>query len=307
MLISVVIPLYNKANTVKRTIDSVLNQTVLPLEIIVVNDGSTDGSELVVQQLDHSLIRLMHQDNGGVSAARNKGIEEAKGDWIAFLDADDYWDKRFIFEMFYVNKIYPNSKLIFCRYRFFADNVFLSTNIDLPSLHGICNNYFELALKGSPPIWIGAVVSTKKSLVAVGKFNQAVKIGEDLLIWAQLASMHEIAFLNKCLSNYNFPVKNTHLHSYRLPDENNLVSLGLQELYHKIQTKSEKRHLKKYIGKWHKMRLHLYAHHDKYKSAFKEYLLSLKYDFFRFKTHAIIPIYLFRFVTGINLIKNTFK
>jgi len=91
MKISVVIPLYNKHNTIGRTVQSILNQTVQPYEIVVVNDGSTDGSEKLIENLNNPLISLRSQSNSGVSMARKKGIEEAKGDWIAFLDADDEW------------------------------------------------------------------------------------------------------------------------------------------------------------------------------------------------------------------------
>jgi glycosyltransferase involved in cell wall biosynthesis len=84
MKITVVIPLYNKRDFIERALDSVLKQTVLPDEIIVINDGSTDGSDKIVEQLNHSLIALIHQKNSGVSAARNKGIDLAKNKWIAF-------------------------------------------------------------------------------------------------------------------------------------------------------------------------------------------------------------------------------
>lgn len=85
MYISVVIPLYNKKKAIKDALDSVLNQTVLPDEIVIVNDGSTDGSDKIIELLDHPLLILIHQKNGGVSAARNKGVETAKNEWIAFF------------------------------------------------------------------------------------------------------------------------------------------------------------------------------------------------------------------------------
>ena len=96
MKISVVIPLYNKRDTVFRALDSVFNQKFQPLEVIVVNDGSTDGSDLVVAELRNPLIRMISQRNEGVSAARNRGIHAANGDWIAFLDADDEWLPNFL-------------------------------------------------------------------------------------------------------------------------------------------------------------------------------------------------------------------
>ena len=93
-MISVVIPLYNKEKQIKRTIQSVLTQTFQDFEIVIVNDGSTDNSTIEVEKIKDSRIRLIHQENAGVSAARNKGIEEAKYELIALLDADDEWKNK---------------------------------------------------------------------------------------------------------------------------------------------------------------------------------------------------------------------
>jgi len=91
-MFSVVIPLYNKERSVKNTIESVLNQTFQDFEVIVVNDGSTDNSLEVVKSFNDERIRIINQKNSGVSSARNRGIKEAKYEWIAFLDADDLWE-----------------------------------------------------------------------------------------------------------------------------------------------------------------------------------------------------------------------
>lgn len=90
-MISVVIPLYNKDKQIAKTLYSVLKQTYPNFEVIVVNDGSTDNSLSEVSKISDSRIRLICQENKGVSAARNRGIQEAKSDYIAFLDADDEW------------------------------------------------------------------------------------------------------------------------------------------------------------------------------------------------------------------------
>jgi glycosyltransferase involved in cell wall biosynthesis len=91
--ISVVIPTYNRAEKVPKTIESVLSQTFSDLEIIVVDDGSSDGTGQILRETFGDRIRYYFQPNKGVSEARNKGIAEARGEWIAFLDSDDIWDK----------------------------------------------------------------------------------------------------------------------------------------------------------------------------------------------------------------------
>ena len=91
--VSVVIPTYNRADKVGKTIDSVLAQTATDLEVIVVDDGSSDGTEKVLKEVFGDRIRYHFQANQGVSAARNKGVAEARGEWIAFLDSDDIWEK----------------------------------------------------------------------------------------------------------------------------------------------------------------------------------------------------------------------
>ena len=88
-MVSIIIPLYNKKGKIEHTIQSILCQTTQNFEIVIVNDGSTDQSEQVVEKIRDNRIRLVNQANGGPSKARNTGILEAKGDWILFLDADD--------------------------------------------------------------------------------------------------------------------------------------------------------------------------------------------------------------------------
>jgi glycosyltransferase involved in cell wall biosynthesis len=88
--ISVVIPCYNGARVIRTTVESVLAQTLSPLEVIVVDDGSTDDSAAIAEALGPP-VRVIRQPNQGESVARNRGIDEAKGEWVAFLDADDLW------------------------------------------------------------------------------------------------------------------------------------------------------------------------------------------------------------------------
>ena len=109
--ISVVIPLYNKAAYVERAIRSALAQGEAVLEIIVVDDGSRDGSAEVVERMGEPKVRLIRQANGGVSAARNRGIEEARGKFICFLDADDIYLDGFLNEIQLLNARFPQACL----------------------------------------------------------------------------------------------------------------------------------------------------------------------------------------------------
>ena len=88
-IVSIIIPTYNYGIYLPTAIQSCLNQTYKPIEIIIVDDGSTDNTKDVVKEFNDSII-YFYQNNSGVSAARNKGLELAKGDYLAFLDSDDY-------------------------------------------------------------------------------------------------------------------------------------------------------------------------------------------------------------------------
>lgn len=114
-MISVVIPLYNKAHTIVNTLNTVFNQTYQDFEIIIVNDGSTDnGVEVIQQHFDDQRLRIIHQKNAGVSAARNKGIDESHGKYIAFLDGDDEWHPEYLSTMHELIIKYPHVGLFLC-------------------------------------------------------------------------------------------------------------------------------------------------------------------------------------------------
>lgn len=287
MLISVVIPLYNKANTVKRAIDSVLKQSVLPLEIIVVNDGSIDGSELVVQQFDNSLIRLVHQENAGVSAARNKGIEEANGDWIALLDADDYWEERFLQTICALHIDFPEANVIASNYRY--QNIrgeFSRTqlrNLPFGNKHfGILDNYFEVAATSSPPLWSSAIVVKKNSFIEINGFPLGITSGEDLLTWAKLAINNTIAYTTKPLSTFVLDPAHTYDDTpNRIPESIDFVGQQLKKL---LKANPSVIGLRRFVAHWHKMRASIFLRLGSNRHlALIDILKSLKYDFFQMK------------------------
>jgi len=113
-MVSVIIPVYNREKTVKEAIKSVLEQTWNDLEVIVVDDGSTDKSADVIKSLKDERVKYIYQENAGACAARNHGIELAKGEYIAFHDSDDIWHMDKLSKQMQVFKEY-DPDIVFCK------------------------------------------------------------------------------------------------------------------------------------------------------------------------------------------------
>lgn len=163
MFISVVIPLYNKENRIRTTIQSILNQTHSDFEIIVVNDGSSDRSREIVEQMDDVRIRLINQANGGPSSARNRGILEAKAEWLTFLDADDLMETNALEHFSRLIEAHPTIRMFSC-------NFYYSTPCGkkLHSLHykdGIIKNNFRAWFWGELMPCQGSTIYNRQMLL----------------------------------------------------------------------------------------------------------------------------------------------
>jgi len=290
MKISVVVPLYNKKDTILRTLRSIFSQSVQPDEIIVVNDGSTDGSETVVTKLNHLKIRLIHQQNEGVSAARNKGINEAKGDWIAFLDADDEWLPKYIETIYTLGKKYPNCSILATAYEQ-IDHQGNHKPIILKKLpfigkNGELSNYFEVASFSHPPLWSSAVVVKKKALQDVGGFPVGIKSGEDLLTWARLAVKYKIGYSLDKFAIYHQDI--SHDRSYkphRLHDNKDPVGEGLLKIYKELNHLKIKKDIRLYISHWYKMRASVYLRVSEKSNVLKCSIMALKYNILNYQVY----------------------
>lgn len=197
--VSVIIPLYNKVNYIERALRSVLAQTHQDFEIVVVDDGSTDGSGEVVKAVEDTRIVLVRQDNAGVSAARNKGIELAEAELIAFLDADDEWDPWFLETILQLVKDCPDAGMYGTAYRYhMADG-----SIVTPDFPGLENGYMKSFFRTSY-IWTSATAVKKEAIQQAGMFPVGVRFGEDLDTWVRIALKHPVAWSNKvCAAYYN--------------------------------------------------------------------------------------------------------
>lgn len=121
MRFSVVVPLYNKAPYIRLCLASVLEQTQQDFEVVVVDDGSTDGGGAIVESIADTRVRLVRQENSGVSAARNRGILEARGDWVSFLDADDWLHPEFLARMEAVADAHRGTRFVACSFKTHPD------------------------------------------------------------------------------------------------------------------------------------------------------------------------------------------
>lgn len=188
-MFSIIIPLYNKELSIKNTIQSVLNQTYQDFEIIVINDGSTDNSAKVVESISDNRIRLEHQANQGVSAARNYGIKEAGREWIAFLDGDDLWEVNHLEEIEKMMKEFPDEKVYVTSFEYSDKRPMFK----YPRKNTIfkVDNYFKEAIK-EKLMWTSIVVANKECFDKVGFFNVILNRGEDLDLWARLAREYSV-------------------------------------------------------------------------------------------------------------------
>lgn len=206
---SIVIPLYNKVQSIKRTLDCVINQTCHNFEVIVVNDGSTDGSETIAAQYEDNRVRLINKENGGVSSARNRGIEESKYKYIALLDADDYWEPTYIEEQVKMISDFPNAMMCGMGWGYLENNnkKIIPHFTDDNNFRGYIDNFWTKPKK-SNIFWASAVVINKDVFNKIEMFDERISRGEDLDVWWRIILNFEVAFNSKTLSYYRQDAEN---------------------------------------------------------------------------------------------------
>jgi glycosyltransferase involved in cell wall biosynthesis len=220
-LISVVIPLYNKEEFITKTVRSVLSQTFADFELLIVNDGSTDGSLAAVSTFSDPRIKLITIDNSGVSVARNTGIKNARHDWVAFLDADDWWAPSFLDELVLLINRYPDHKIFATgRSRVFAsvteryEHRYLPKEGETQSI-----NYFKVIRKYLPLVNSSNLIINKELLIDRGMFRPGQYKHEDHDLWLRLCISEPVVFVNKQLSFYLKAQQGTASTNYYLPDD----------------------------------------------------------------------------------------
>lgn len=204
---SIIVPLYNKAPYVRKALDSIVSQTFSDWECIIIDDGSTDNSAGICEGIIHSFIhsvvhpiRLIKQANSGVAAARNNGVAISNGEYVCFLDADDWWEPTWLEEMDRLIKEYPDAGLYATNYVYYKPG---KTHVALDFGRGYMS-YPDAYLKsGAMPVTSITTCMPRCAFDEMGGFPLGIKLGEDFLLWAKTALHYKVAFCEKPLAYYN--------------------------------------------------------------------------------------------------------
>ena len=203
---SIIVPLYNKAPYVRKALESIVSQTYKDWECIVINDGSSDNSLEVVKNVVDDfkmydlIFKIVDQKNAGVAAARNRGVAESHGEYVCFLDADDWWEPTFLEEMDQIIKEYPDAGIYASNYIYYKPG---KTHVALDLPRGYMN-YPEAYLHSKQmPVTSITTCMPRKVFDEMGGFPAGIKLGEDFLLWAKTALHYKVAFCEKPLAYYN--------------------------------------------------------------------------------------------------------
>lgn len=208
-MISIVIPLYNKEKEIGHTLDSICAQSYKDYEVVVVDDGSTDDSAKVVERyaVSQPKIRLLRQDNAGVSAARNRGIKEALSDYVALCDADDLWDENCLAELHKMTIDFPDAGMCGVNYADIVNRQIIPYSQGVPEgYRDYVINYFSTS--HGDLFCSSSVILRKNIAISSQLFDERIRISEDMDFWYRIILHHPVAFYNKVLSYYNKDANN---------------------------------------------------------------------------------------------------
>ena len=192
--ISVVIPTFNRRQTIGRSIDSVLNQTLFPSEIIVVDDGSTDGTSDYIQS-NFPSIRLLQQTNKGVSSARNMGIRSSNSDWVALLDSDDEWFPQKLEKQVMTLSQSPDIK--FCH----TEEIWIRNGVRVNQMkkHQKYGGHIFYKCLDMCRISPSSVLFHQSILDDVGYFDKDLKVCEDYDLWLRITAKFPVLYIDESL------------------------------------------------------------------------------------------------------------
>ena len=232
MEISIIIPVYNAQKYIKKCIESIKNQTFKDIDIILIDDGSTDNSGSICDEyaMQDSRIRVFHKENGGVSSARNLGIEKAIGDYIMFVDADDYLKQNCLEECIKIITAY--NKIDVLKFNFIkkTDHIEFkhSFNINTNYLY-VYNDYIKLyecvfLHDDLCPVWAALF---KRELVKNLKFDESIKLGEDFKFFIQALLVSNNIYVDDNAYYYYYVNHNSATHYFDINKKIKLLEDGI--------------------------------------------------------------------------------
>jgi len=209
MRFSVIIPLYNKAPYVAKAIGSVLTQTFTDFELAIVDDGSKDNSAQIAERAIEGCdnCRLIRQENAGVSMARNNGVSLSQGEYLCFLDADDWWAPTFLEEMSKLIDEFPDAGIYGTGYTIVNETRHKTRVSPIGVESGFEKgyiNYCQVYAKTlAMPLTSISVAVPRLVFDEMEGFPKGIKLGEDFLLWIRIALKYKVVLINRPLSFYN--------------------------------------------------------------------------------------------------------
>lgn len=217
--VSVIMPIYNSSMYLDRSIQSVINQTYTNYELVIVDDGSTDSSKYIIDKYksNEHCIKYIYQDNKGIAGARNTGIMNAKGDYIALLDADDIWRRNKL--EFCINELSNNPSIGLVHSAFNVIDIHDSTLYEcIHDIDKMSGNIFNKLVLREISIAAVTVIFRKKCCDSIGLFdeNKDIMGVDDRDLWIRISREFKVSYVNKILASWR-----KHKHNYS--GQNNIM------------------------------------------------------------------------------------
>ncbi len=286
-MFSVIIPYYKKRKYIERCIDAVLAQTYQDFEIILVDDGSQDDVAQLIEEKYSGKVHLIQQENQGVSAARNTGIAAATHDYIAFLDADDYWSSFYLACNAEIINNETDVKIIGSHYtRNKSELEIKNSNLDYFKFE----NYFKNAVRNTFFLTSATIVTRNFFLENFG-FNSNLKRGEDIDVWLRAVASGGNAFYIKNSLVYYSDEDSEQATSSIGVVENSLVGT-INEYYKSMLGQSENSHFSHFVSKYVYFNLYPYYFNKNHHQKAKENLDRNRHYYFFLHLPYYLPLFI---------------
>jgi len=284
-MFSVIIPYYNKSKYIQRSLDGVLNQTYQEFEIILVNDGSTDGGLQLISTTYSDKITIINQENQGVSAARNTGIKAARYSYIAFLDADDCWHNQFLEKIKEVIDAEKDIKIIGTHYS--RNKEFLAADSGVLDYFKF-ENYFKSALKNTY-FSSSSTIITADFFKKNSGFNSDLKRGEDIDLWIRAVRSSGNAFYIKNTLVYYSDEDENQATNFKGNLQNTLVGT-INEKYQDLLKASTDQNFNQFVSVYVYFNLYPFYYDSESNLFAKAMLKKNEYQFFLLNLVYVLPL-----------------